>query len=263
MTVTGRTPGGKSPREQEEAVVDGDQSFGIAVAFARTPEGQRVADALRKALSEGAPVELAGTRLAHDSGQDVHPRGPGREIQPETIQVTPLIGARSWPVRIEVESAEGRAAYPRVDLRYASSRDDRLVMTNEHQALPYLVTLEIADDGAALRLSPRRREHGVYEARNAAAFALAIQSRGAVVRVVRLDSGSPLLELTTRRAPPTRRLRGCGAGTRSPTSCASSRSGSPATGGSRSTTRRHPRRSRPQAGSSACCARGAPSGSSI
>ena len=197
MTVTGRTPGGKSSREQEEAVVKGDQSFGIAVAFARTPEGQRVAGALREALSKGAPVELAGTRLAHDSGQDIHPRAPGGEGEPEVIQLTPVVEARSWSVRIEVESAEGRAAYPRVDLRYASSRGDRLVMTNEHQALPWLVTLEITDDGAALKLSPRRVEHGVYEARAAAAFALAIQSRGAVVRVVRLDSGSLLLELTT------------------------------------------------------------------
>lgn len=197
MTVTGRTPGGKSSREQEEAVVKGDQSFSIAVAFARTPEGQRVAGALREALSKGAPVELAGTRLAHDSGQDIHPRAPGGEGEPEIIQLIPVVEARSWSVRIEVESPEGRAAYPRVDLRYASSRGDRLVMTNEHQALPWLVTLEIADDGAALKLSPRRVEHGVYEARAAAAFALAIQSRGAVVRVVRLDSGSPLLELTT------------------------------------------------------------------
>lgn len=197
MTVTGRTPGGKSSREQEEAVVKGDQSFSIAVAFARTPEGQRVAGALREALSKGAPVELAGTRLAHDSGQDIHPRAPGGEGEPEIIQLIPVVEARSWSVRIEVESPEGRAAYPRVDLRYASSRGDRLVMTNEHQALPWLVTLEIADDGAALKLSPRRVEHGVYEARDAAAFALAIQSRGAVVRVVRLDSGSPLLELTT------------------------------------------------------------------
>jgi hypothetical protein len=70
-------------------------------------------------------------------------------------------------------------------------------MTNEQQALPWLVTLEIADDGAALKLGPRRVEHGVYEARDAAAFALAVKSGGAVVRVLRLDTGSLMMALTT------------------------------------------------------------------
>ncbi len=115
--------------------------------------------ALRDAVDEGEPIELTGARLSGVERPAEHGRADGEDVPREAVALSPPVQSRSWPVRVEVESPEGRAAYCPVDLPWVSSGDGRFAMTNEHQALPLLVTLEMAGGEATLSLSARRVEH--------------------------------------------------------------------------------------------------------
>ena len=175
-------------------LVQGDKSFALSMSFASTEDGRRGADALREALDEGEPIELKGEMVPHIKWPAWHIRTYGDDAQPVAIQVTPMGQDRSLPVRIEVESPEGRLVYPYVDMRYKKSGNKRLVMSNQHQQLALLITLEMLDEETTLTFSPRYAGHDVYELREAAAFTLAFKSKGAVVRISNLTNGELMLE---------------------------------------------------------------------
>jgi Domain of unknown function (DUF4365) len=180
----------------------GRNSFALFLSFALTEEGRRGAAALRNALDAGEPVELIGERLQRVAGPESPRRAHGDDFQPVSIQVAAETHDRSFPIRIEVESSEGRALYPCVELRRVKSGNNRLVMTNKQQKHPFLITLEMTQERMALDFKPRRATRDACEAREAAAFALAVNARDAIVRISNLDNRDPATALvSSERAP--------------------------------------------------------------
>jgi hypothetical protein len=92
-------------------------------------------------------------------------------------------------VRVEVTSPEGHAEYPYVELRFVARGTKRLVLTNEHQSLPFVFRFGFNLDEQRLEFGFKKKRSGrtVYEALGAATFLASVASPGATIRIT--DTG--------------------------------------------------------------------------
>ena len=100
-------------------------------------------------------------------------------------KVKSLPSKESVALRIEVNSPEGHAEYPYVELRSVVQGSKRLVLTNEHQSLPLVFKFDLDLHEECLKFSFRRKRLGstVYEARGVAMFLAAAAAPDATIRV--------------------------------------------------------------------------------
>jgi Domain of unknown function (DUF4365) len=168
------------------------------LSFPPSDGGRQGVEALRRAVDTGSPVLLEGELVPTIEWPEWHRRAYGSTYpQPISIHVSPKPSDASLAVRIEVESSEGSSALPYIELRCIKQGRKNLVLTNAHQNLPLIFTLEGTDESAWFRFKQARPGNGVHEAREAAAFVLAAMPKGSTIRVVDLATGRPMVTVTS------------------------------------------------------------------
>jgi hypothetical protein len=102
-----------------------------------------------------------------------------------------LLSKETIALRIDVDSSEGHAEYPYVELRPVVQGRKRLVLTNEHQSLPLVFRFEfdLYEENLAFSFKKERSGRTVYEARDAAMFLVAAATPGAMIRVTTHRNG--------------------------------------------------------------------------
>jgi hypothetical protein len=110
------------------------------------------------------------------------------------LELRPIPPGLVLPVRIEAWTRDGSAALPYVELRATKHGRKHMTLSNEHQGLPIVCMVSIAEpDGGTIVLRQTRFGNTVQEAREAAAFLLAMHRVGSRIRVVDLKTGNVLL----------------------------------------------------------------------
>ncbi|WP_437659435.1 DUF4365 domain-containing protein [Sorangium sp. So ce1182] len=165
----------------------------ITLRFAEDSGGKEGWRAFQEALDRGTRVVLEGARAPELDVPAWYRRLYGDRGRADRVEITSRAPDGSIPVRVEAYSAEGAAALPYVDLRVTRSGRKESVLSNEHQPLPFALEVTLIEGGdSTLRLWPRRFGNTVQEAREVAAFSLALTRPGSRIRVHAVDRGQLL-----------------------------------------------------------------------
>ncbi|AUX46199.1 uncharacterized protein SOCE26_077040 [Sorangium cellulosum] len=165
----------------------------ITLRFTEKGGGKEAWSAFQEAIDRGTRVVSRGAATPEIEMPAWHRRLYGARGQVERIEVTSRPPDGSIPVRVEVRSAEGAAALPYVDLRVTRQGRKESVLSNEHQHLPFALEVALIEGGdSTLRLWPRRFGSTVHEAREVAAFSLALTRPGSRIGVYAIDGGQLL-----------------------------------------------------------------------
>ncbi|KYF79817.1 hypothetical protein BE11_05290 [Sorangium cellulosum] len=165
----------------------------ITLRFTESSGGTESWRAFQEVLARGTRVVFQGAAAPEIEMPAWYRRLYGDRGRVERVEITSRPPDGSIPVRVEVYSAEGAAALPYVDLRVTRQGSKESVLSNEHQHLPFALEVTLIEGGdSSLRLWPRRFGNTVQEAREVAAFSLALTRPGSRVRVHAIDRGQLL-----------------------------------------------------------------------
>ncbi|WP_437314654.1 DUF4365 domain-containing protein [Sorangium sp. So ce385] len=162
----------------------------LTLRCAENSGGKETWSAFQEALDRGTHIVFQGAAAPQIEMPSWYRRLYGGRGRVERVEITSRPPDGSIPVRVEVSSAEGAAALPYVDLRVTRQGRKERVLSNEHQSLPYALEVTLIEGGeSTLRLWPRRFGNTVQEAREVAAFSLALTGPGSRIRVYAIDRG--------------------------------------------------------------------------
>ncbi|MFO0759008.1 MAG: DUF4365 domain-containing protein [Byssovorax sp.] len=170
------------------------QDNAFSIDFADSDQGVEARRALERALDLGEPIIFEQGLIPTIKFPSWHRRIYGSAGHGELVklEIRPSPDKTPKAVRIEIESPEGPASFPYVELRRTVQGRKRLVLTNEHQKLPLVFSFEFESE----RMKFSFRQVGVgntpYEARDVAAFMLAGTAPGSMLRVINLEDGKAL-----------------------------------------------------------------------
>ena len=185
-------------------IVPKPETMTFSLTFPETTEGLDALRTLERALDQGDAVTFehgfiptmeypAWLRRIYGK------RGPGETIK---IEIKPTQSIDTKAVRVEIESSEGPAVFPYVELRPMVQGRKRVVLTNEQQNLAVTFSFEIDEQRHAAKFGFKRARLGnsVYEAKEIASFMLAATTPGSRIRIVDPRTGELLLSLDSSRA---------------------------------------------------------------
>ena len=180
----------------------------FSLVFAQTEEGKAVLKEFERALDMGEAVTFEKGFIPEVEYPSWHTRiyGPARSGRLVKLEIRPTPQETTNAVRVEVDSAEGPAAIPYVELRSTVRGRKRGVLSNEHQNSPMVFSFLLEPDGARFAFTQARTGNSLYEAREAAGFMLATAAPDSVIRVVSLRDGKVLLTVSSARATVNRDL---------------------------------------------------------
>jgi hypothetical protein len=177
----------------------------IGFVFETTEAGLAAFRQLVRAIDFDEPLTLEGKHAPKIRFPEWHRRLYGHA---PLVELTRLEKGRATPakqnliLRVEVDSPEGHAEYPYVEMRFVAQGRKRMVLTNEHQALPLVFRIEMTDDIDTIGFWRERFGRTVYEARDATVFLLAATAPGAVVRISHLPTGNEIGSIPFSRTSP-------------------------------------------------------------
>jgi hypothetical protein len=176
----------------------------VSLSFPRTEQGERGRLALERALDLGESITFSREFIPTVTPPIWLRRaygeiGPGETIR---VEISPALSKNARAIRIEVESPEGPSACPFVELRTIVQGRKRVKLTNEHQKLPIVFSLDFGPHGVAFELQQAHVGNTVHEARDAAAFMLAAGCPGSVIRIISLEDGAEISRFDSARAGP-------------------------------------------------------------
>lgn len=175
----------------------------FSLVFETTEEGLAALHAFEHALDLDEPLTLEAPHAPKIIFPEWHRRIYGHA---PLIELTSMRKGTTSPaetdlvLRIEVDSPEGHAEYPYVDLRRVAHGRKRLKLTNQHQALPLVFTFENEGDRPpTFGFRVERLGRTAHEARDVAIFLLAIASPAAVVRISHFRTGDTIASFSSTR----------------------------------------------------------------
>jgi len=153
--------------------------------------GKNALAAFNHALDTGQAVTLEGAGLPRVVMPEYHRRIYGDERGTlVSIRIGPTVPKSTLAVRVEVESTEGFAAIPHVELRAIKHGRKQLCLSNEHQGMPLVFGIELLEgEGSKFYIDEANLGRSVHEAKEAAAFLLAASGEPATIRLIAVDDG--------------------------------------------------------------------------
>ena len=174
----------------------------IELKFPGTEEGKDSLRSYKEALDRGTRVVFQGASIPQVEMPPWYRRLYGDRGQVKRLEISFKPTDASLPVRIEARSVEGDAALPYVDLRVTRRGRKQTIMSNEQQGLPFVVEVSLIEDGdSTVNLRRTRFGRTVQEAREAAAFWVALTRPGSRIRVSAVENGQTLTETSAPAAP--------------------------------------------------------------
>jgi hypothetical protein len=170
----------------------------LSLSFPNTPEGAASLAAFKRAFDEGEAVELGGGELLAPRVKypEWHRRVYGDFDGPVRISIGRTEPSLMVPVRVDLESLQGTASLPYVELRPQAWGRRRQVLSSEQQGLPVQLRIEIADERVEARLSLVRLGRDVYEVEETATVALVMAQEQVRVRLTALTAERPTIVLS-------------------------------------------------------------------
>jgi hypothetical protein len=178
------------------------QDMNFSMTFASMEEGTAAWQTFERALDAGESVTFGQGFVPTIDFPAWQSRiyGASDRGEPLKIEIKPAPITTAKAVRIEVESPEGPASFPRVELRPTVNGRNRLVLTNEHQKLPIIFTFDLSAEHPTFSFRRVSIGNSVYEAREVAAFLLASATPGSTIRVIGLEDGKQITAFESSRA---------------------------------------------------------------
>jgi hypothetical protein len=171
--------------------------------FPRTAEGAASLAALKRAFDEDDVVVLGGGELIAPRVEypKWHRRIYGDFDGPVRIEIGRSAPSFTVPVRVVLESSQGTASLPYIELRYVKRGRRKVVLSNEQQEAPVQLHLEIADDHYEFTLRVTGLGGDVYKAQEVAAVRLVMAQARVQVLVTLLKSKRPPIVLDIEKPP--------------------------------------------------------------
>src|SRR5262249_37704797 len=115
--------------------------------------------AFEQAIDMGEAITLSGDFAPEIEFPEWHRRiyGTLHQGRPNKVEFAPRPSKAAIALRVEASSSAGTAAVPYVDLRATIQGRKRLVLTNEHQMLPIVFTIELNESRASVTFQQVRR----------------------------------------------------------------------------------------------------------
>jgi len=176
-------------------LVAGRSPFRVTLSFADSEDGTERARAFKQALDQGEPILFEGNAIPELELPDWHRRLYGQRAPVQRVEIRPKPSDRRLPVRVEVQSREGAAVMPYVELRAIKQGTKSLVLSNQHQPVPIVFEVSLNQTRESkLRLWQTRLGSTVQEAREVAAFMFALARPGSRIRISNIETGHPLVD---------------------------------------------------------------------
>lgn len=171
-------------------IVAGRSPFEMTLSFAGSEQDEQRLRTFEEALDHGESIVFEGEAMPEVEMPEWHRRLYGDRAPVQWLRITPKPSDRRLAVRVDVQSREGAAAIPYVELCEFRRGRKSLVLSNERQGLPVVLEFSLSQtDKSTLRLWQTRLGSTVQEAREVAAFMVALTRAGSRVRVSDIKTG--------------------------------------------------------------------------
>jgi hypothetical protein len=173
----------------------------FSMIFERTETGLEALRTFEEALDRGDDVTFEHGFVPRIEYPAWHRRLYGADFfsRPIKVEFRPTPPSETVALRIEVDSPEGPATVPYLELHATKQGRKKLVLTNERQQLPLVFTINLSPERAQFRFEQARFGRTLHEAREAAVFMCAAGAPGSVLRIVEAKHGRTLLSFPSER----------------------------------------------------------------
>jgi len=186
-----------------EPLVPKQGQFEFTFSFPSTSDGIAAQQAFIRMLDEGGSTVIDRAFIANWSVPPWHDRLYGRSGPPERVELKRVIPSDLvFTMRLEVESSEGVVAIPHLELRPSETGKygrRHVTMTNEHQRLPMVVTVDFDLEQKKTDVSIRRVRPGrtPYEERDLINVFMECHREGRTLRLIEVERGFILRSAVT------------------------------------------------------------------
>jgi hypothetical protein len=173
-----------------------DEMMKCTLSFPNDEEGRAALAAFERALDMGESVELDGRFVSELQFPEWHRRAYGDQPKPDVVEILPIPSKEVLRARIEIESKEGHATIPYVELNVIRQGRNLVTLTNGQRSLPLHVELTFDKAHRKLQIAWQCEQFtGTVSAVKESVDFLLAAGRGGLLRLTDLQRRGTLAEV--------------------------------------------------------------------